>query len=323
VTWLKSRNVTLGCAANLYCPNDAVSRLSMAAFLNRLGNTLVPPGIVWVGQGGGMFPSIQQAIDYAAALPSPDRRVVRIAPGRYNERIVMASGVDVEGSGETSTTIMSTCEQAAGQNSTVRLTGGGQLRHVTVSIDGGGFSGSCVAVDVTVGGTPLRDVHVSGIAIQATLYGIRIALPAASYLTTPTIADVSVAVGHVNSQAVGIDVTAPSPAHLNLRNVEVRATAPAPTALRFVNAHATLDRVTASAGQGVPNGAARVLFVDGDGSNVLVTNSSLRNLAGGTFAENPSLGGSLKIANSLLQGTSSGTLSCFSVYNENLAAVAC
>lgn len=43
VEWLKNRLVTLGCATpNSYCPADAVIRLSMAAFLNRLGLPLSP-----------------------------------------------------------------------------------------------------------------------------------------------------------------------------------------------------------------------------------------------------------------------------------------
>jgi hypothetical protein len=43
VEWLKNRAITLGCtSATLYCPNDAVSRLQMAAFLNRLGTALTP-----------------------------------------------------------------------------------------------------------------------------------------------------------------------------------------------------------------------------------------------------------------------------------------
>ncbi|MFO1313349.1 MAG: protease pro-enzyme activation domain-containing protein [Burkholderiales bacterium] len=37
VEWLKDRQVTLGCTAGLYCPDAPVSRLSMAAFMNRLG----------------------------------------------------------------------------------------------------------------------------------------------------------------------------------------------------------------------------------------------------------------------------------------------
>ena len=43
VEWIKNRQVTLGCtSATLYCPNDPVSRLAMAAFMNRLGNALTP-----------------------------------------------------------------------------------------------------------------------------------------------------------------------------------------------------------------------------------------------------------------------------------------
>jgi hypothetical protein len=42
VEWVRNRAVTLGCAAGSYCPGDAVSRLQMAAFMNRLGTALTP-----------------------------------------------------------------------------------------------------------------------------------------------------------------------------------------------------------------------------------------------------------------------------------------
>lgn len=43
VEWLKNRAITLGCQIpNSYCPNDPVVRLSMAAFMNRLGTALTP-----------------------------------------------------------------------------------------------------------------------------------------------------------------------------------------------------------------------------------------------------------------------------------------
>ena len=38
VAWIANRGITLGCATGLYCPDVAVSRLSMAVFLHRLGN---------------------------------------------------------------------------------------------------------------------------------------------------------------------------------------------------------------------------------------------------------------------------------------------
>jgi hypothetical protein len=43
VEWLKNRAITLGCtSATLYCPTHSVSRLQMAAFLNRFGTALTP-----------------------------------------------------------------------------------------------------------------------------------------------------------------------------------------------------------------------------------------------------------------------------------------
>ncbi len=42
VTWMKNREITLGCTATTYCPHDPVSRLAMAAFMNRIGNVLTP-----------------------------------------------------------------------------------------------------------------------------------------------------------------------------------------------------------------------------------------------------------------------------------------
>lgn len=43
VEWLKNRQITLGCtSATTYCPGEAVARLTMAAFLNRLGTALTP-----------------------------------------------------------------------------------------------------------------------------------------------------------------------------------------------------------------------------------------------------------------------------------------
>lgn len=42
VEWIKNRKVTLGCTVTTYCPVDSVTRLQMAAFMNRLGTALTP-----------------------------------------------------------------------------------------------------------------------------------------------------------------------------------------------------------------------------------------------------------------------------------------
>lgn len=70
VVWMKNRGVTTGCSlAPAYCPNDVVTRLSMAAFMNRLGDKLTTkkvftdqnPGIVNI-QAGGAFVCPTQAV---------------------------------------------------------------------------------------------------------------------------------------------------------------------------------------------------------------------------------------------------------------------
>lgn len=43
VEWLRNRQITLGCTSTtLYCPDQFVTRLAMAAFMNRLGAALSP-----------------------------------------------------------------------------------------------------------------------------------------------------------------------------------------------------------------------------------------------------------------------------------------
>ena len=61
VEWLKNRSITLGCTdSSHYCPAATVNRLSMAAFMNRLGTALTPatlyqeaaPGAVTISAAG-------------------------------------------------------------------------------------------------------------------------------------------------------------------------------------------------------------------------------------------------------------------------------
>lgn len=145
VTWIKNRGITLGCSPGLYCPDALVTRLSMAAFLNRLGEVLVPPRIVTVGVTGGMFQNVQAAIDYAAeqGATEGDRWLVRIAPGYYHGAITTRVGVDVEGAGMSLTTIVN----SGGTNPappTVTFQASGELRKLT--IESGAAAGFKTAV---------------------------------------------------------------------------------------------------------------------------------------------------------------------------------
>ena len=53
VEWIRNRSITLGCLTGGFCPSDPVDRLSMAAFLNRLGTALTPE-VVPVFEGTGV-----------------------------------------------------------------------------------------------------------------------------------------------------------------------------------------------------------------------------------------------------------------------------
>jgi hypothetical protein len=53
IEWVRNRSITLGCVSStLYCPSQAVNRLAMAAFLNRLGVALTPVELAAVDPPG-------------------------------------------------------------------------------------------------------------------------------------------------------------------------------------------------------------------------------------------------------------------------------
>jgi hypothetical protein len=66
VEWLKNRGITLGCSANLYCPNDPVTRLQMAAFISRLEMSLQPT--VHDSQGRLVGPLLHASGPYGGAI---------------------------------------------------------------------------------------------------------------------------------------------------------------------------------------------------------------------------------------------------------------
>ena len=87
VTWVKNRGITLGCpstGAPHYCPNDPVSRLQMAAFMNRLGN-------VTFQQDGNAFGAVAKvgATDaFGVEILAGGKRAIRAEPNASSPRIV-------------------------------------------------------------------------------------------------------------------------------------------------------------------------------------------------------------------------------------------
>lgn len=54
VEWVRNRGVTSGCLPGLYCPDAPVSRLAMAAFMQRLGTALSPRPLAAEGTPGAL-----------------------------------------------------------------------------------------------------------------------------------------------------------------------------------------------------------------------------------------------------------------------------
>jgi hypothetical protein len=72
VEWVKNRQVTLGCTSTtLYCPSLPVTRLAMAAFMNRLGNALTPSQLMRDDNPGAIDLDVNavvcQTTDFTAA----------------------------------------------------------------------------------------------------------------------------------------------------------------------------------------------------------------------------------------------------------------
>ncbi len=71
VIWMKNRSITLGCTPTQYCPNQGVIRLSMAAFMNRMGNALTPQALSTEESGGTLDFTTETILCQTAELPAP------------------------------------------------------------------------------------------------------------------------------------------------------------------------------------------------------------------------------------------------------------
>lgn len=149
VEWVKNRSITFGCAAGLYCPAEPTSRLAMAAFLHRLGTALLPENVIWISD----LQPIQPVIDQAKLVAHQLRPIViRLAPGRYYENIILAPWVYVEGSGVDVTylgapTASPACEQAGSPvKAVVTPVRASRISNLTIENLGGAGMTQCVGV---------------------------------------------------------------------------------------------------------------------------------------------------------------------------------
>ena len=95
IVWLKNRKITLGCTATEYCPDTGVSRLSMAAFMNRLGNIVTPTVLSAEDSGGTLDPAIAHIVCPTPVLPARTHRSELIGSGALSFEVTGVKDVPV------------------------------------------------------------------------------------------------------------------------------------------------------------------------------------------------------------------------------------
>lgn len=106
VEWIRNRGVTNGCGATTYCPGDPVLRITMAAFLNRLGSALTPQKLTVDTLLGAVdldtSPTVCQTQDYpVTGFPRRaylDLALAAFAPGNVDVAADLVSSTNGGGS---------------------------------------------------------------------------------------------------------------------------------------------------------------------------------------------------------------------------------
>jgi sugar lactone lactonase YvrE len=89
VQWMKNRAITVGCTTtSVYCPADVVSRLAMAAFMNRFGNAMTPINVTSYNSNFLLDldanPKVCSTIDYTYSVPRTAHGVGVVGAGHTN-----------------------------------------------------------------------------------------------------------------------------------------------------------------------------------------------------------------------------------------------
>jgi hypothetical protein len=161
VEWLKNRQVTLGCVAGLYCPDASVIRLSMAAFMNRIG--AAGSGIVLSAQGQGVAfnldaaPVVCQTSDFAVVdfprMATVDATVSGVGLASVDYVAEPVASFDGAGTWAPLVNTAAATSAAASQWRNVRVGGArdldvGQTVRFGVRVSRGGFAGSAMLAEV-------------------------------------------------------------------------------------------------------------------------------------------------------------------------------
>ena len=168
VDWIKNRGITLGCAANLYCPNDSVTRVQMAAFMNRLGNSLIHRLVIRDQQ----LATLDLTSSRLICLTNPE------APASYERRVAMTGRVSAASSVAGPSTFYISLVFTSDDGATLTQGGGGEAR-VTSPDDATWVTTAAVgSASLDPGVTYRFGIHVQPAGAAPDLAGVSCALSA-------------------------------------------------------------------------------------------------------------------------------------------------
>ena len=136
--------------------------------------TVSPARVIWVADDNtGDYASLSAALDSIEDAAADKPYVIKIAPGIYteNSNVAMKNYVDVEGSGQNTTTINCACStDIPAVISATTITA--EIRHLTINNTGGGFLALGVYTDSVADGS-FSMLHVTATATGSTgNYGV-------------------------------------------------------------------------------------------------------------------------------------------------------
>jgi hypothetical protein len=164
-------------------------------------NTSSYQNVIIVAKSGGNFTTISAALASITTNSATNRYLVWVAPGIYNEKVIMKQYVDIEGAGETATKI--TSAGSSGITGTVKGADNSELRHLTVE----NLGSNTYAIAIFNDGASPRLTHLTIHATGASYSSRGIDN---YYASSPTIKDVTItASGGINCYGINSDTAAP------------------------------------------------------------------------------------------------------------------
>ncbi len=153
VTYLKDRGITLGCTGTTYCPNDYVTRLQMALFLQRMGrggsSNVLGNASDFIGGGINNQTSDIDSAVVSGQNNSATGNAATVSGGGFNTASGVGStvtgGLTNTASGDYSAVLGGVYSTAAGYGSIIM----GTRAHATAAAQGSFVFGDSTETDVT------------------------------------------------------------------------------------------------------------------------------------------------------------------------------